>query len=326
MQAILCPAPGGPETLVMGEAPRPAPAPGELLVRVRATALNRADLLQRAGHYPPPPGASPLLGLEMAGEVAGWGAGVNGWHQGDRVCALLPGGGYAEYVTVPEALALRLPPEMLFERAAALPEAFLTAYQALHLIAGVQAGEWVLLHAAASGVGTAAVQLAHRAGARVVGTASGAKHAALAPFGFEALVDYRAESFADKVMEVSDGHGADVIVDFIGAAYAADHVRLIALDGRWVVLATMGGGKVEGFDLRGFFARRGTLVMSTLRSRSIAYKAHLTRQFRQHAWPGFADGTLRPVIDSVFDWRDVQAAHRRMEARENVGKIVLTVA
>lgn len=325
MQAIVCETPGGPDVLRLGEVPRPEPGAGELLVQVHATALNRADLLQRQGKYPPPPGASDVLGLEMAGEVVAVGEDVDADWIGARVCALLPGGGYARYAVIPEALGLRMPAGLSFEEAAAIPEAFLTAYQALYLIAGLQAGEHVLLHAAASGVGTAALQLIRLAGAHAHATASAPKHAAVRKLGAETVIDYRTEDFAERVREATAGHGADVIVDFIGAGYAAQHVRALARDGRWVVLATMGGGTVEAFDLRGLFAKRGTLYTSTLRSRSPAYKADLTARFREHAWPAFADGTLAPVIDTEFDWTDVREAHRRMEARENVGKIVLRV-
>ncbi len=325
MQAIVVEGTGADSTLRLATVPMPRPAPGELLVRVHATALNRADLLQRAGRYPPPPGASPLLGLEVSGEIVDAADDVAGWRPGSRVCALLPGGGYAQYVAVPAPLALALPPELGFEEAAAIPEAFLTAFQALHLLARVQPGEQVLIHAGASGVGTAALQLVRLHGAHAHATASASKHDALHTLGAETTIDYRAEDFAARLLEVTDGHGADVVLDFIGAGYAEAHVRCLALDGRWVVLATMGGGTVEQFDLRGLFARRGTLFTSTLRSRSLAYKAHLTARFRAEAWPHFAKGTLRPVIDTVFGWEEAEQAHQRMKDRQNVGKIVLRV-
>ncbi len=325
MHAVVADATGGPDVLRLGTVPVPAAGPGELLVRVWATALNRADLLQRAGHYPPPAGASTLLGLEMAGEVVGWGADVAGWQKGERVCALLPGGGYAQYVTVPETLALQMPEAMTYSEAAAIPETFLTAFQALYLLADLEKEDHVLLHAGASGVGTAVIQLARQRGAHVHATASAPKHAAIRQLGAETTIDYEKEDFAARIDAVTGGHGADVIIDFIGASYAQAHVRCLALDGRWVVLATMGGGTVESFDLRGLFAQRGALITSTLRNRSARYKAHLTARFREEAWPGFASGALFPVVDRVYDWRDVQQAHQRMEERANVGKIVLKV-
>lgn len=325
MRAVVAREPGPPAVLALGDAPAPTPGPTDVLVRVRATALNRADLLQRAGQYPPPPDASPLLGLEAAGEVVGRGGEVTEWAEGDRVCVLLAGGGYAQYCVVPAAHALPVPANVSFVEAAALPEAFLTAFQALTLLADARPGETLLLHAAASGVGTAALQLARRIGLRVFATASTAKLDAVRTFGPERVIDYTAEDFAAQVLDGTDGRGADVIVDVIGAAYADAHVRCLARDGRWVVLATMGGGRIERFDLRALFAKRGTLITSTLRSRSDAYKADLVRRFRDAHWDAFADGTLAPVIDAVYDWRDVRAAHEHMEARTNVGKIVLQV-
>ena len=325
MRAIVFDAPGTPEALYLGDAPDPIAGPGEVLVRVRATALNRADLLQRQGKYPPPPGASPLLGLEMAGEVVSLGPNVEGVEIGRRVCALLTGGGYAEYVAVPTALLLPLPASMSFEEAAAIPEVFLTAYQALFLLGGLDAGEHVLVHAGASGVGTAVIQLACRAGAAVHVTASQSKHDLCRALGAVTTIDYRVEAFEARVWEATGGHGADVILDFIGAPYLASNVKALAVDGRIVVLATMGGTIAEHFDLRALFIRRGTLATSMLRNRSLAYKADLTARFRDDAWADFAIGRLHAVIDSVMDWADATEAHRRMEANDNAGKIVLRV-
>jgi tumor protein p53-inducible protein 3 len=325
MRAIVFDHPGRPDVLRLSEVPAPLPGPGEVRVRVGATALNRADLLQRQGKYPPPPGASPLLGLEMAGEVELLGSGTTGVAVGERVCALLPGGGYAEYVTVPAPLLLQLPAAMSFEDAAAVPEAFLTAYQALFLLGGLRAGQHVLVHAGASGVGTAAIQLARRAGATVHVTASAPKHALCRAIGAETTIDYRSEAFDARVREATSGHGADVILDFIGAPYLTQNVNALALDGRIVVLATMGGALAERFDVRALFARRGALLTSTLRNRSLAYKTDLTAQFRADAWPDFATGILRAVVDRVLDWSDAAEAHRLMEANANAGKLVLRV-
>lgn len=325
MRAIVFDHPGSPDVLRLSEVTAPLPGPGEVRVRVRATALNRADLLQRQGKYPPPPGASPLLGLEMAGEVEMLGPGTSGVAVGERVCALLPGGGYAEFVTVPAPLLLRLPAAMSFEDAAAVPEAYLTAYQALFLIGSLRAGHHVLIHAGASGVGTAAIQLARRAGAAVHVTASAPKHALCHALGAVTTIDYRTEAFDARVGEASSGHGADVILDFIGASYLAQNVNALALDGRIVVLATMGGALAERFDLRALFARRGALLTSTLRNRSLAYKTDLTARFRDDAWPDFATGRLHAVVDQVLDWSDASEAHRIMEANVNAGKLVLRV-
>ncbi len=325
MKAILVEAPGGPEQLRLGEHPTPEPGPQEVRVRVHATALNRADLMQREGKYPPPEGASPLLGLEMAGVVEQAGRHATRWQPGDRVFGLLPGGGYAAYAVIHEEMAMALPPGLSFEEAAAIPEVFLTAFQALHWLGEVRGEERVLIHAGASGVGTAGIQLARMAGARVYVTASGPKHAACLRLGAEVAIDYREEDFAERVLEETNGQGVDLILDFIGAPYLEPNLMALATDGRIVLLATLGGSKLDAFDLRTFFLKRATLRASTLRNRHPAYKIRLTHDFAARALPGFADGSLKPVIDSVYDWAEVAAAHRRMDANENVGKIVLKV-
>ena len=325
MRAILVDEPGGPEHLRLGEYPTPEPGPGEIRVRVRATALNRADTLQRRGLYPPPPGASPILGLELAGEVETLGDGVTRWREGDRVFALLSGGGYAENAVLPAGMAMPIPASMTFEQAAAVPEVFLTAFQALHWIAELQAGEHALIHAGASGVGTAAIQLARAAGAHPHVTASAPKHDACRALGAETTIDYKTENFAERTLEATDGHGADVILDFIGAPYLASNLEALARDGRMVLLALMGGARVEEVDLRILFRKRGQVTASTLRSRSLDYKLRLTRAFAEAHLADFERGVLRPVIDSVMDWADAADAHRRMEANRNVGKIVLRV-
>ena len=325
MRVVLVDAPGGPEQLRLGDHPKPTPAADELLVRVRATALNRADLMQREGKYPPPEGATPILGLEMAGTVEAVGPDVQGWREGDHVCALLDGGGYAEYVALPHQMAMPVPDGLSFEEAAAIPEVFLTAFQALHWIGQMEAGEQVLIHAGASGVGTAAIQLARAAGARPMVTASGGKLDRCRALGADVAIDYEHEDFAARILEATDGHGADVILDFIGAPYFEPNLNALALDGRLVLLAMLGGSRLGGLDLRQLFKKRASFFTSTLRSRSRAYKIRLTEAFTREALPRFADGTLRPVIDQVLAWADAQAAHERMEANQNVGKIVLRV-
>lgn len=327
MRALVFDAPGGPDVLRLGTAPDPVAGPGQVVLDVRATALNRADLLQREGKYPPPPGASPLLGLEAAGVVASVGDGVTDWAVGDRAMALLAGGGYAERVAVDARHLLPIPDGWTFEDAAAVPEVFLTAYQALFVLGEAVPGERVLVHAAASGVGTAALQLATRAGLDVAGTASAGKHdrvRALVPT--VRLADYRDPAAVDALL-TGDGpdRGADVIVDVVGAPTLNANVARLARDGRLVILATMGGTVAERFDLRALFARRGRLVASTLRNRTDAYKADLVARFRRDAWPGLSDGTLRPVVDRVLPWAEAAEAHRALAANETVGKVVLTL-
>lgn len=325
MQAVHVRAAGGPEQLTIGAAKRPTPGPTEALVRVRATALNRADTYQRRGHYDPPPGASPILGLETAGEVVEVGRGVRRWHAGDNVFGLLAGGGYAEFVAVDEGLLLPKPEALSFAEAAAIPEVFLTAYQALFWLGGLAAGEQALIHAGGSGVGTAAIQLAARAGATPHITASAGKHAACRALGAATTIDYAREDFADRLLDATDGDGADVILDFIGAAYARQNARALAQDGRWVVLALMGGATVEAFPLGTLFRKRGTLHTSTLRNRSLDYKRRLVAAFADDYLPLLQNKTIRPVIDSTRSWKDVQEAHQHMEANRNIGKIVLRV-
>ncbi len=325
MRAILVRAPGGPEQLYLGEYPMPSPGPGELLVRVRATSLNRADLLQREGKYPPPPGASPILGLDVAGTVAALGPGVTGWQTGDRVFGLVEGGGYAEYAVLPAGMAMRIPDNLSFEEAAAIPEVFLTAYQALCWLGQLQQNEHVLVHAGASGVGTAAIQLARCLGAHVHVTASAPKHGVCRTLGAETTIDYRQEDFAERIQEVTGGTGVHLIIDFVGAPYLEPNLRCLAMDGRIVLLATLGGSRVEAFNLRLLFARRAQLIASTLRNRARDYKVRLTQEFAERFLNDFAEGRLRPVIDRIYNWTEVADAHRRMESNQNVGKIVLRV-
>jgi putative PIG3 family NAD(P)H quinone oxidoreductase len=316
VRAILVPAPGGPEALVLGEAPEPALREGEVLVHVRATAVNRADLLQAAGKYPPPPGESEILGLEGSGLVDG---------TGERVFFLLPGGGYAERVAVPRAMLMRIPAGLSFETAAAIPEAWLTAYLNLFREGALAAGEVVLLHAAASGVGTAAIQLAKDAGASVVATVrSAAKAAALEELGADLVVDSTERDVAVAVEERYGKNAVGLVLDPVGGATLAGNVRVLARRGRLVLIATMGGGSAE-LDLRALLTKRLRIVGSTLRARSLAEKADLTAAFVRDVLPGLAEGRLRPIVDSVFPLERAADAHRRMAANANVGKIVLTV-
>ena len=325
MRAVIVTEKGDPEHMTIGEVPTPEPGPDEVLVQVHATALNRADTFQRRGHYPPPEGASEILGLEMAGTVAETGDRVVDWSDGDRVFALLDGGGYAEYTTVHKDRLMAMPPGLSMEEAAAIPEVFLTAYQALHWLGGLTPGHQVLIHAGASGVGTAAIQLTQLADAHPHVTASAPKHEVCRELGAETTIDYESEDFAKRVADVTEGTGVDIILDFIGAPYFHKNVDSLAVDGRIVQLATLGGSTVEEVSLRALMAKRVHLLASTLRSRSLEYKVELTQEFAADVLPQFVDGDLQPVLDSVYDWADVADAHRMMENNENAGKIVLKV-
>ena len=326
MKAILIDQPGDADQLYLGEVPDPTPGPTEVLLRTAATSLNRADLLQREGKYPPPPGLSPILGLEVAGTVMEVGAEVTAFEVGDNVCALVGGGGYAQLICVDQEMLLRLPERLSFTKAAAIPEAFLTAFQALHWIAGLRAGERVLIHAGASGVGTAALQLVRLAGATPLVTASAGKHERLAELGAARCIDYVSENFAEAVLDETDGHGADVVLDFVGGPYLADNFACLATDGRMVSLAALGGARTpEPFSMAPVLRKRLQLTGTTLRSRPAEYKRLLTQHFAADCWAAFADGRLAPVVDTIYDWEEVAAAHRYMASNANVGKIVLTI-
>ncbi len=318
---------GGVEVLRIGERPDPVPGDGELLVRVRATALNRADLLQRRGLYPPPQGASEILGLEIAGEVAAGGPAREGFAPGDRVFALVPGGGYAELAAVPAGMAMRMPGNLSFEEAAAVPEVFLTAYLDLFDLGGLGAGGTVLIHAGASGVGTAAVQLAREAGAVPLVTAgSPGKIARCLALGAKAGWDRRQGPFTPWVAEQTGGRGVDLILDFVGAPYFEQNIRSLAVDGAMIVVGTLGGAGADKVDLGAVLSRRLRIVGSALRSLPLERKIALTKRFAAFGLPRLSDGRIRPVIDSVYDWKDVAEAHARMESNANIGKIVLRIA
>lgn len=325
MKAVLLKQEGDAAQLYIGEYPTPVAGTGEILVRVHATALNRADILQRQGHYPPPPGVSPVLGLEVAGVVEERGPGVTRWKTGNKVMALLAGGAYAEYAVVHQDLAMPIPEGWNFEQAACIPEAFLTAWQALHLLAQTQPGEKVLIHAGASGVGVAAIQVATRLlGASCMATASAAKLPLCQKLGAERLVDYRSEDFAAAALEWTAQQGVDAIVDFIGAPYWRKNLDSLAMDGRMVMLAMMGGAVPDyTTPLGAILRKRLRIVGSTLRNRSLEYKAELVRSFWQHAETAFQTNRLEAVVDRAFDWTEVAQAHALMESNANQGKIVL---
>ncbi|MFK8161850.1 MAG: NAD(P)H-quinone oxidoreductase [Lewinella sp.] len=325
MKAITITSPGDANQLQITEVSDPVAAPGQVLVYVAATALNRADILQREGKYPPPPGVTDILGLEMAGTVIEVGEGVTDFEVGDNVCSLLPGGGYAQQVAVDAEMLLKLPGNMSFTKAAAIPEAFLTAFQALHLIAKLQPGETVLIHAGASGVGTAAIQLAKLAGAHPIATASGMKHQPLLDLGAERCIDYRNEDFAEAALDHTNGKGVNVVLDFIGGPYLEKNFKALAMEGRMVSLGFLGGAQVDSFSMAPVLRKRLQLTGTTLRSRSQAYKHELVAAFRERAWPAFADRSVRALVDTIYDWEEVADAHKYMEANANVGKIVLTI-
>ena len=320
MKAILFDQPGGPDVLRLGEAPDPKPAAGELLVRVRATAANRADLLQRRGAYPPPEGASPILGLELAGEVL---SGAGAWRPGDRVMAVVTGGGYAELAAVPAGMAIRIPDRLSFEEAAAIPEAFLTAFLNLFTLGRLEGGESVLIHAGASGVGTAAIQLARSAGARVLITAgSDEKLARCRELGAEVALHYKRESFRERVAEATVGRGVNLILDLVGAPYWDDNLASLAIDGRLASIGTLGGSRGQ-IDISPILAKRLTILGAALRRLPLPQKTALAKAFAAFALPRFESGELRPVVDSVYPLAQAAEAHRYMELNRNTGKIVL---
>jgi putative PIG3 family NAD(P)H quinone oxidoreductase len=326
MKAVLMSGLGGIEFLHIGEHPDPGMKEDELLVRVKATALNRADLLQRRGKHPPPEGVPDILGLEMAGEVVAVGAACEGWAPGDRVCALLPGAGYAEFVAIPAGLAMRIPGNLSFEEAAAIPEVFLTAYQNLFNVARLAPGEKVLIHAGGSGVGTAAIQLVREAGGTSFVTAgSREKIDRCLALGARAGWNYKEGAFAPWVARMTEDKGVDIVLDFVGAPYFEQNLQALAVDGRMVVIGTLGGAEVEKFSLRTLMSKRLQITGAGLRSMDTARKILLARKFSDFALPRFADGRLVSIVDSVFDWHKVGDAHRRMESNANVGKIVLRV-
>lgn len=325
MKAIVCKENGGPEVLTLSELPTPEPKADDLLVRVRASALNRADTLQRRGLYPPPPGDSEVLGLELAGEVAGWGANVSGFSEGDRVFGLVGGGGYGEYALLDAQMAMPIPEGWDFVEAAAVPEVFFTANETVFVLAGLQQGESLLVHAGGSGVGTAAIQMAHHIGAKVYFTAgSKEKIDAAMGLGADAGINYKTQDFAEEVMKLTGGRGVDVVEDFLGASYLAKNMEVLATAGRLVIVATMGGIKAE-IDLNLVMRKRLRIFGSVMRSRPVEEKRDITRRFMERWLPVLSAGQIKPVIDSRFPLAEAKQAHERMEGNLNFGKIMLTV-
>ncbi len=327
MKAVLLKEFGGVDQLYIGTTEDPDIGPNDVLVKVEASALNRADTLQRRGLYPPPPGASEIIGLEMSGVITQVGTSVTTKKIGDRVCGLLAGGGYAQYVSINEHLALPIPGGLDFLQAAAIPEVFLTAFQALVLLADLKEGERVLIHAGASGVGTAAIQLAKKIGAsQIIVTASKGKHELCLSLGADHAIDYKSEDFESAVSDLTDGQGVDVVIDFLAASYFQKNINSMGFDGRMVMLALMGGVQVESLQISNILFKRLKIMGSTLRARSLDYKIDLAQSFYKMALPSFIDGSLSPIIDSVYDWSEVAAAHTFMEANKNAGKIILKIS
>ena len=322
MPVIEITAPGGPEVLRPARRPRPVPGPGEVLIRVAFAGVNRPDAAQRAGLYPPPPGASDLPGLEAAGEIAAVGAGVTQWAPGDAVCALLPGGGYAGYAVTPAAHCLPVPEGMELDEAACLPETFFTVWSNVFMRAGLRAGERFLVHGGSSGIGSTAIQLGRAFGARAFATAgTGEKCAFCRDLGAEAAWNYREEDWSAAMRAAG---GADVILDMIGGDYLPRNLAALNMDGRLVQIATLGGAEAQ-VNLARLMARRQTLTGSTLRPQSLLAKARIAGELREKVWPLLAKDRLWPVLDSRFALADAAAAHARLESSQHMGKIVLRV-
>ena len=326
MRAIRIDEPGDEDVMHVGEVPAPAISPGDLRLRVVAAGVNRADLLQRQGLYPPPPGASEILGLECAGEVVEVGAAVSGWSPGDRAMALLAGGGYAEEVVVDAGSALRVPEVLCFEQAAALPEVFLTVFLNVFQLGALPEGGAALVHGGGSGIGTAAIQLVRAAGGTIVVTAgSEEKCARCRELGAQVAVNYREGDFVAAVQEASGGLGVDVVLDSIGAPYLERNLRALAVGGRLVIIGLMGGAKAE-LPMGSLLARRLQVIGSTLRARPVTEKAALVSAFQARFGALVEKGELRPVVDRVLPLAQAADAHRAMKASEHFGKIVLRVS
>jgi putative PIG3 family NAD(P)H quinone oxidoreductase len=316
---------GGPEVLVPGTRPVPAPGPGEILIEVAAAGINRPDVLQRQGLYPPPKGASDLLGLEVAGKVVALGPGVARFKAGDLVCALVNGGGYAEFAVAPEAATLPVPQGLSLIEAAALPETVFTVWHNVFERADLKPGEWLLIHGGASGIGTTAIQIAAALGAKVMVTVGSADKArACEKLGATRAINYREEDFVAAVRDETGGHGADVILDMVGGDYIERNLKAAALEGHIVQIAFLKGAKVE-IDLMRLMLRRLTLTGSTLRAQGAEAKARMAKAIEERVWPLIAEGKFKPVIDSTFPLKDAAAAHRRIDAADHIGKIVLVI-
>jgi len=326
MTYIAATAAGGPEVLQPAAGPLPPPKPDEGLIRVQAAGVNRPDVSQRQGSYPPPPGASPIIGLEVAGTVAAAGAEVRQYRVGDQVCALTNGGGYAEYCVAPQAQTLPWPRGYDAIRAAALPETFFTVWANLFMLGRLTRGESALIHGGSSGIGVTAIQLGKEFGATVYATAgSDEKVAACVKLGAEAAINYRTADFAEEIKRLTGGRGVDVVLDMVGAAYFERNLRSLKLDGRLVLIAFLGGSKLEKFDLTPIMTKRLSVAGSTMRPRTTAQKGAIAAELRARVWPVLDAGRCAPVIHQVFPLAEAAAAHALMESSAHIGKIMLRV-
>ncbi|GAA3379378.1 NAD(P)H-quinone oxidoreductase [Streptomyces racemochromogenes] len=325
MHAITIEQPGGPEALVWAEVPDPVAGEGEVLVEVVASAVNRADVLQRQGFYDPPPGASPYPGLECSGRIVELGPGVSGWAVGDEVCALLSGGGYAQRVAVPAGQLLPVPEGVDLVTAAALPEVVATVWSNVFMVAGLRPGETLLVHGGSSGIGTMAIQLGKAVGARVAVTAGGKeKLARCAELGADVLIDYREQDFVEELRSATGGAGADVILDIMGAKYLARNLDALATNGRLAVIGLQGGVKAE-LDLRTLLAKRAAITATSLRARPLEEKAAIVAAVREHVWPLIAAGRVHPVVHATYPIAQAPEAHRVLESSTHMGKLLLTL-
>lgn len=323
MKAIEITVPGGPEVLAVADMPTPQAGHGEVLIEVTTAGVNRADLLQRQGYYPPPPGASPILGLECSGRVVAVGQGTSRWSVGEQVCALLGGGGYAQFVAVPEGQVMPVPHGVSLQDAAALPEVAATVYSNLHTVAGLRAGEWLLVHGGTSGIGSFALQWARAIGVHTITTAgSDEKALRCQQLGADAAVNYRTEDFVERVREVTQGHGADVILDIIGAKYLSRNVASLASGGRLVIIGLQGGVRGE-IDLAALLRAKATIAATSLRARSVQEKQEICDALVREVWPLIADGRIEPVVDTVLPWFEAAQAHRLLDRSTHVGKVLL---
>lgn len=325
MKAIIVEKSGGVENLKFGTTPKPAINENEILIKVKAAGVNRADIMQRQGKYPPPKGASEILGLEISGEVSELGKKVSKWKAGDKVFGLIPGGGYAKFAKIHQGMAIRKPGELSFEEAAVIPEVFLTAYQALFWNAQIKKDNYVLIHAGGSGVGTAAIQLAKDAGAHPIITASKGKHEICLNLGAEKAIEYKLQQFDEEVLNFTNNNGADIIIDFIGADYFEKNINCLNQNGKLIFLATLSGSKIKEIDIRKIMAKWVSLIGSTLRTRNLNYQIKLTEEFAEYSLDKFKAGKFKPVIDKIYDWKDVAEAHEYLEANKNIGKLVLKI-
>ncbi|HEY7292109.1 MAG TPA: NAD(P)H-quinone oxidoreductase [Vicinamibacterales bacterium] len=317
--------PGDPEVLVPVERPTPVPAAGEVLIKVAAAGVNRPDVMQRKGKYPPPPGASDIPGLEVSGTIVQLGTDVSDWHVGDAVCALVAGGGYAEYCVAPAPQCLPAPKGFDLVTAAGIPETFFTVWTNLFERGRLRPNETVLVHGGSSGIGTTAIQLAHAKGSRVLATAgTPEKCAACERLGAVRCINYKTEDFVAAVRDLTHGLGVDVVLDMVGAEYFARNLDTLAMDGRLVEIATQRGSRAE-IDIQIIMRRRLTVTGSTLRARPVAEKGAIAAGLRTHVWPLLDAGTVKPIVHATFPLRDAAAAHRVMDSGANVGKLVLVV-